>query len=219
MQVFVLISLLFASFVLYSEAQTKPENALTMSQVTNGQTEVMTVGGGCFWCVEAVFQRVEGVLKVESGYAGGTVPNPTYQQVCTGTTGHAEVVQVTFDPKKISYKELLEIFFRTHDPTTPNRQGNDVGPQYRSIILYHSEAQRQIAEEVIRETNAAKIWRDPIVTEVVPFTVFYKAEAYHQNYYNQNRLRNPYCIFVIDPKVEKLRKEYKAKLKKEYAKD
>ncbi|MDW8018537.1 MAG: peptide-methionine (S)-S-oxide reductase MsrA, partial [Chloroherpetonaceae bacterium] len=175
MQVFVLISLLFASFVLYSEAQTKPENALTMSQVTNGQTEVMTVGGGCFWCVEAVFQRVEGVLKVESGYAGGTVPNPTYQQVCTGTTGHAEVVQVTFDPKKISYKELLEIFFRTHDPTTPNRQGNDVGPQYRSIILYHSEAQRQIAEEVIRETNAAKIWRDPIVTEVVPFTVFYKA--------------------------------------------
>lgn len=190
-----------------------------MTQFTDGQMEIMTVGGGCFWCVEAVFQRIDGVLKVESGYAGGTVPNPTYEQVCTGTTGHAEVVQVTFDPKKISYKELLDIFFRIHDPTTPNRQGNDVGPQYRSIILYHNDEQRRIAEEVIRETNAAKIWRNPIVTEVVPYTVFYKAEAYHQNYYNQNRLRNPYCIFVIDPKVEKLQKEYKNKLKKEYVQE
>jgi peptide-methionine (S)-S-oxide reductase len=188
-----------------------------MTPVTNGPTEQMTVGGGCFWCVEAVFQRIDGVLKVESGYAGGHIPNPTYEQVCSGTTGHAEVVQITFDPQKISYKTLLEIFFRTHDPTTLNRQGNDVGTQYRSIILYHSPEQKRIAEEVIRETNAAKIWPNPIVTEVVPLTAFYKAEAYHQNYYNQNRTKNPYCIFVIDPKVQKLQKEYKHKLKKEYA--
>jgi methionine-S-sulfoxide reductase len=167
-----------------------------MTPVTNGPTEQMTIGGGCFWCVEAVFQRIDGVLKVESGYAGGHVPNPTYEQVCSGTTGHAEVVQVTYDPQKISYKTLLEIFFRTHDPTTPNRQGNDVGTQYRSIILYHNPEQQRIAEEVIRETNAAKIWPNPIVTEVVPLTAFYKAEAYHQNYYNQNRTKNPYCIFV-----------------------
>ncbi len=215
-------TLIFTCFFLTSclaHENPKPEleGVRSMTPTTNGPTEQMTVGGGCFWCVEAVFQRIDGVLKVESGYAGGHVPNPTYEQVCSGTTGHAEVVQVTYDPQKISYKTLLEIFFRTHDPTTPNRQGNDVGTQYRSIILYHNPEQQRIAEEVIRETNAAKIWPNPIVTEVVPLTAFYKAEAYHQNYYNQNRTKNPYCIFVIDPKVQKLQKEYKHKLKKEYA--
>lgn len=221
MRVLIFAFLFLTSCFLHKKPKSEQEDLLTMTTMipsANGQTEVMTVGGGCFWCVEAVFQRIEGVLKVESGYAGGTMPNPTYEQVCMGNTGHAEVVQVTYDPKKVSYKELLEVFFRTHDPTTPNRQGNDVGTQYRSIILYHNEEQRRIAEEVIRETNAAKIWSNPIVTEVVPLTVFYKAEAYHQNYYNQNRMRNPYCIFVIDPKVEKLQKEYKHKLKREYIK-
>lgn len=220
MRMLAFIFLFLTSCFVREDAKPKPEReeTLAMTQLANGQTETMTVGGGCFWCVEAIFQRVDGVLKVESGYAGGATPNPTYEQVCSGNTGHAEVVQVTFDPKKVSYKELLEIFFRTHDPTTPNRQGNDVGTQYRSIILYHNEEQRRVAEEVIRETNAAKIWSNPIVTEVAPLTTFYRAEAYHQNYYNQNRTRNPYCIFVIDPKVEKLQKEYKSKLKKEYAK-
>ncbi len=214
-------TLIFACFFLtsclaYENPKPELEEKHSMTPLTNGTTEQMTVGGGCFWCMEAVFQRIDGVLKVESGYAGGHVPNPTYEQVCSGTTGHAEVVQVTYDPQKISYKTLLEIFFRTHDPTTPNRQGNDVGTQYRSIILYHNPEQQRIAEEVIRETNAAKIWPNPIVTEVVPLTAFYKAEAYHQNYYNQNRTKNPYCIFVIDPKVQKLQKEYKHMLKKEY---
>lgn len=176
--------------------------------------ETATLGAGCFWCVEAVFQRLEGVEKVESGYSGGSTADPTYEEVCTGETGHAEVVQVTFDPAKLSYKELLEVFFRTHDPTTLNRQGADAGTQYRSVIFTHSDAQRRTAEQVKKETDAAKVWDDPIVTEISPFTGFYKAENYHQNYYNQNQYK-PYCMMVINPKLSKFKKEFSGKLKKE----
>lgn len=176
--------------------------------------ETATLGAGCFWCVEAIYQRLEGVEKVESGYSGGHVKNPSYEDVCTGRTGHAEVVHITFDPKKISYKELLEVFFRTHDPTTLNRQGNDVGTQYRSVIFYHNDEQKKIAEQVKKEIEQAKIWDDPIVTEISPFTTFYKAENYHQNYYNQNSYQ-PYCMLVINPKLNKFRKEFSSKLKKE----
>jgi peptide-methionine (S)-S-oxide reductase len=176
--------------------------------------ETATLGAGCFWCVEAIYQRLDGVEKVESGYSGGTVKNPTYEQVCTGRTGHAEVIQVTFDPKKLSYKELLEVFFKTHDPTTLNKQGADAGTQYRSAIFYHSPEQQKIAEQVKRETDAAKIWDDPIVTEITPFSAFYKAEDYHQNYYNENSYQ-PYCMMVINPKLSKFKKEFGSKLKKQ----
>jgi peptide-methionine (S)-S-oxide reductase len=175
--------------------------------------EVATLGGGCFWCLEAVFDELNGVERVESGYAGGTVPNPSYEAVCAEITGHAEVVQVTFDPQVISFKEILEVFFTIHDPTTLNRQGADVGTQYRSAIFYHTPEQRAIAEQVIQEFTAASLWRAPIVTEVTQFTAFYRAENYHQEFFR----RNPgqlYCQFVIAPKVAKLRKEYLAKLKK-----
>ncbi|MFA6456360.1 MAG: peptide-methionine (S)-S-oxide reductase MsrA [Bacteroidota bacterium] len=176
--------------------------------------EIATLGAGCFWCVEAIYQRLEGVEKVESGYSGGTVKNPSYEQVCTGRTGHAEVIQVTFDPQKLSYKELLEVFFRTHDPTTLNKQGADAGTQYRSAIFYHSEDQKRIAEQVKNETDAAKIWDDPTVTEISPYGAFFKAEEYHQNYYNQNSYQ-PYCMMVINPKLSKFRKEFGSKLKKQ----
>ncbi|MCU0450379.1 MAG: peptide-methionine (S)-S-oxide reductase MsrA [Bernardetiaceae bacterium] len=177
--------------------------------------EIATFGAGCFWCVEAVFQRVDGVGKVVSGYAGGHVVNPTYEQVCDKTTGHAEVCQISFDPAKVSYAELLEVFFKTHDPTTLNRQGNDEGPQYRSAIFYHSPEQKALAEKAKAELGAASIWPNAIVTEVVPLDKFYPAEDYHQNYYNQNANRNPYCSFVITPKLDKFKKVFKEKLKKE----
>jgi peptide-methionine (S)-S-oxide reductase len=178
--------------------------------------EVATLAGGCFWCLEAVYEQLAGVLKVESGYSGGTVPKPSYRLVCTGTTGHAEVVQLTFDPAVITFKELLEVFFTIHDPTTPNRQGADVGPQYRSAIFYHSQEQKEIAEQVIREIGAAGIWDDPIVTEVAPFRAFYKAEDYHQEYYRNNSYQ-PYCQVVIAPKVAKFRRKYLDRLKRAYA--
>ena len=179
---------------------------------TASTLEIATLGGGCFWCLEAVFVELKGVVRVESGYAGGMVPNPTYEQVCAGITGHAEVVQVTFDPQVISFKEILEVFFTIHDPTTLNRQGADVGTQYRSAIFYHTLEQRAIAQQVIAELNAAGLWQAPIVTEVTPFTAFYRAEAYHQAFFQ----RNPdqlYCQFVIVPKVAKFRKEHLAKLR------
>ncbi|MCS6803207.1 MAG: peptide-methionine (S)-S-oxide reductase MsrA [Chloroflexota bacterium] len=175
--------------------------------------EQATLGGGCFWCLEAVFDQLRGVEKVVSGYAGGTVPNPTYEQVCTGRTGHAEVTQITYDPAVISFRDLLEVFFAIHDPTTPNRQGNDVGPQYRSIILYHTEEQKRIAEETIRQLEAEKRWPNPIVTEVVPLEAFYPAEAYHQRYFENNPLQ-PYCQFVVAPKVAKARKAFADRLKR-----
>ena len=174
--------------------------------------EVATLGGGCFWCVEAIYQDVEGVQKVVSGYAGGKLDNPTYQQVCTGTTGHAEVVQITFDPTVISYEDILYIFWRVHDPTTLNRQGADVGTQYRSVIYYHNDEQKAIAEASRAKTDASDLWSRSIVTEIVPFTNFYKAEGYHQNYYTQNP-HQPYCMAVIDPKVKKFKKQFADKLK------
>lgn len=174
--------------------------------------EVATLAGGCFWCLEAVFDDLKGVHQVDSGYSGGTVPDPTYRQVCTGTTGHAEVVQVTFDPQVISFKELLQLFFTVHDPTTLNRQGPDVGTQYRSAIFYHSPAQKAIAEQVIKEMTAAQVWPSPIVTEVTPFSTFYKAEDYHQEYFKFNG-EQPYCRAVVAPKVAKFRKQFREKLK------
>lgn len=180
---------------------------------TSSATEIATLGGGCFWCLEAVFVELKGVERVESGYAGGTVVNPTYEQVCAEITGHAEVVQVTFDPQILSYKELLEVFFTIHDPTTLNRQGADIGTQYRSTILYHTPEQQAIATQVIAELNALGLWQAPIVTEVVPLTAFYRAESYHQQFFHRNP-NQLYCQYVIVPKVAKFRKEHLAKLKK-----
>jgi peptide-methionine (S)-S-oxide reductase len=174
--------------------------------------ETATLGGGCFWCLEAVFEQLRGVERVESGYAGGTVPNPTYQQVCNGNTGHAEVVQVTFDPAVVSFREILDVFFGTHDPTTLNRQGADVGTQYRSVIFYHTPQQKEAAERRIVELNAAGIWDAPIVTQVVPLPAFHKAEDYHQEYFRQNA-GQPYCQAVVAPKVAKFRKQFVDKLK------
>lgn len=174
--------------------------------------EQATFGGGCFWCVEAVFLNLKGVEQVVSGYAGGHVPNPSYRAVCTGATGHAEVTQITYDPEVISYEELLYVLWRTHDPTTLNRQGADVGTQYRSIILTHNDEQREIAQRSLAETDASGLYRDPIVTEIVPLTEFYPAEAYHQDYYANNPNQG-YCRVVIDPKVRKMRKEFSHMLK------
>jgi peptide-methionine (S)-S-oxide reductase len=179
---------------------------------TNQQREVATLAGGCFWCLEAVFDDLRGVESVESGYMGGEVSNPTYRQVCSGTTGHAEVVQITFAPQVVSFRELLEVFFTIHDPTTLNRQGADTGTQYRSAIFYHSPEQKEIAERTISELNAEGIWDAPIVTEVVPLKEFYVAEDYHQEYYVQNASQ-PYCRAVVAPKVAKFRQKFLDKLK------
>jgi len=175
--------------------------------------EVATLAGGCFWCLEAVFDQLRGVTDVVSGYSGGTRANPTYEQVCSGATGHAEVVQVTFDPAVVSFPEILEVFFTIHDPTQLNRQGGDVGTQYRSAIFYHTPEQKEIAEQVIKEFTAAKVWDAPIVTEVTPFAAFYPAEAYHQEYFQRNPYQ-PYCQVVVAPKVAKFRKKFLEKLKK-----
>jgi peptide-methionine (S)-S-oxide reductase len=184
----------------------------TEPQTTSSSTEIATLAGGCFWCLEAVFEQLQGVKLVESGYAGGIVAEPTYHQVCTGTTGHAEVVQVTFDPGVITFREILDVFFATHDPTTLNRQGPDFGTQYRSAIFYHSPEQKRVAEERIAQLNAAKLWDRPIVTEVVPLQKFYRAEGYHQEYFRNNS-GQPYCMAVVSPKVAKFRKQFAAKLK------
>jgi len=173
---------------------------------------VATLGGGCFWCLEAVYQELEGVVDVVSGYAGGDVVNPTYRQVCTGNTGHAEVVQVIFDQDVISYFEILQVFFAIHDPTTLNRQGADVGTQYRSVIFYHNESQRETAETLIESLESKGEWRNPIVTEVEALDAFYPAEDYHQEYY-QNHKRQPYCMAVISPKLKKFRKKFEPSLK------
>lgn len=176
----------------------------------SGQTEIATLGGGCFWCVEAIYQDLKGVIKVESGYSGGHVDNPTYREICSGLTGHAEVIQVTFDPAILAYEDVLNIFFTVHDPTTLNRQGNDSGTQYRSVIYYHSDAQKATAEKVKKASQ--EIWDDPIVTEITEFDKFYKAEEYHQNYFKDNP-NQPYCSIVIAPKVKKFRAKYQEKLK------
>ncbi len=175
--------------------------------------DIITLGGGCFWCVEAVYERLDGVIKVESGYSGGTVKNPTYREVCTGLTGHAEVAQITFDTTKISLDEILKVFFTVHDPTSLNRQGDDVGTQYRSVIFYRNDYQKKVARSIIDDLINAHVYENPIVTQVEPFTAFYKAEDYHQDYYNQNK-DAPYCRLVIQPKLEKFEKVFKDRLKK-----
>ncbi len=177
------------------------------------KSEVATLGGGCFWCLEAVFDDLRGVEHVESGYAGGHASDPSYQEVCAGTTGHAEVVRVTFDPREVSYKEILEVFFTIHDPTTLNRQGADVGTQYRSAIFYHTPEQKEAAERTISELDAARIWDAPIVTEVVPLEKFYEAEDYHQEYFRKNPYQG-YCRMVVAPKVAKFRTHFLEKLKR-----
>jgi peptide-methionine (S)-S-oxide reductase len=175
-------------------------------------TEKAVLGGGCFWCVEAAFVQLEGIESVRSGYMGGRRPNPTYEQVCTGVSGHVEVAEITFDPAKISYRDLLEVFFTVHDPTTLNRQGNDVGEQYRSVIFYMNEEQRKTAEEVIAEWTKEKVFSDPIVTAVEPAQTFYVAEDYHQNYF-KNHPYQPYCMFAVAPKVKKVREKFAARVK------
>lgn len=191
----------------------KQMNTTPVTDKQNSHLDTATFGAGCFWCTEAQFQQLQGVEKVESGYEGGSVKNPTYKEVCSGTTGHAEVCNIYYDPSKISYDELLAAFWTTHDPTQLNRQGNDVGTQYRSAIFFHNDEQRQKAEEYKQKLNTEKAWDKPVVTEIVPASTFYKAEDYHQNYYNENG-QAPYCTFVVGPKVEKFKKVFAGKLKK-----
>lgn len=185
------------------------------AHVSGASTDTATFANGCFWCTEAIFEELEGVISSTSGYTGGKTENPTYKQVCTGETGHAECLQIVYDPKKISFDELLEVFWETHDPTTLNRQGNDVGTQYRSGIFYHNEEQKQKAEKYKAELNKSGAFDKPIVTEITPFTKFYPAEDYHQQYFDNNENANPYCKIVIRPKVDKFRKVFKDKLKKQ----
>ncbi|MBK6976653.1 MAG: peptide-methionine (S)-S-oxide reductase MsrA [Cytophagaceae bacterium] len=191
--------------------KTKKKESIKMENKAG--TTTATLAAGCFWCVEAVYQQLNGVETVESGYSGGTVKDPSYEQVCTGNTGHAEVIQITYDTTKTSFTEILEVFFKTHDPTTLNRQGADVGTQYRSAIFYHNPEQKEIAEKIIKDLDAAGAYDSKIVTKLEPFEVFYKAEDYHQDYFNQNADKNPYCQLVVRPKVEKFQKVFKDKLK------
>jgi peptide-methionine (S)-S-oxide reductase len=193
------------------QEQKKTENK-TMASSVPQNLETITLGAGCFWCVEAVYEQLKGVYKVESGFSGGHVKNPSYKEVCTGNTGHAEVCQITYNPQEISLNEILEVFWKTHDPTTLNRQGADVGTQYRSAIFYHNEEQRKYAEEMKQRLNNAHIWENPVVTEIVPYKAFYKAEDYHQEYY-QNNMEQAYCRMVITPKLEKFKKVFADKLK------
>ncbi len=185
-------------------------------KIMNDELQIATLGSGCFWCTEAFFLKLKGVESVESGYSGGKVKNPTYREICTGMTGHAEVVQVTFNPKEISYEDILEVFWNTHDPTTLNKQGADEGTQYRSVVFYHTDPQKKIAEQYKIQLDKSKVFKNPVVTEITPFSVFYKAEDYHQNYFALNPNQG-YCQFVILPKVEKFNKQYAAKLKKQNA--
>lgn len=178
----------------------------------NDKSQLATFGAGCFWCTEAVFLNVKGVSKVVSGYEGGKVKNPTYREVCTGETGHAEVTQITFDPSKVTFEELLEVFWNTHDPTTLNKQGADEGTQYRSVVFYHNEDQKKVAEAYKKQLEASNIYKSPIVTEITPASTFYAAEDYHQNYYELNPSQG-YCQYVIRPKVEKFKKQFASKLK------
>jgi len=188
------------------------KNAIQPMNTSQNNSEIATFAGGCFWCTEAIYERVKGVESVVSGYSGGDVINPSYREVCNGTTGHAEAVQITFNPQEISFVELLEIFFKTHDPTTLNRQGADVGTQYRSAVFYHTDKQKEETLDIISKLNKAEIWKNPIVTEVTEFSCFYPAEDYHQEYFNSNPNQG-YCRVVIQPKVEKFEKVFKEKLK------
>jgi len=202
-----------AAILSTNQQQPTAMNITPNDSLDNQNLQVATLGGGCFWCIEAVYQELEGVDTAMSGYAGGIVPNPTYKEVCTGNTQHAEVVQIIFNPKVISYADILDVFWHVHDPTTLNRQGNDVGTQYRSVIFYHNESQRQIAEQSLQQAQSEGIWNAPFVTQIVPYTEFFKAEDYHQGYYQRVGDENSYCTFVISPKVAKFRKKYSDKLK------
>lgn len=219
------VTLVAAIFFITACGQNKPQETKILSMKTeetstktpnvpaiNSGIDTATFGAGCFWCIEAVFQRLNGVISVKSGYSGGHVKNPSYREVCNGTTGHAEVAEIVYDKSKLSFDELLEVFWKTHDPTTLNQQGNDHGTQYRSAVFYHTLEQKEKAENYKNELNAAKVYPNPIVTEIVPFEKFYVAEDYHQNYYNQNGEQG-YCKFVIQPKVEKFEKIFKDKMK------
>lgn len=186
---------------------------VNMTTISDKTLDTATFGAGCFWCVEAVYQQLEGVISVSSGYMGGAVKNPTYKEVCTGNTGHAEVCQIVYDPQKVSYADLLQAFWVSHDPTTLNRQGNDIGTQYRSVVFYHNEEQKVLAEKYKKELDASHAYSNPIVTEISQASTYYKAEDYHQNYYNENG-DQPYCQFVVKPKLEKFQKVFKDKLKK-----
>ena len=200
-------------FVMSGSRDRDPSSAQREDALLNSEEfEKATFGAGCFWCTEAVFQQLKGVQSVVSGYSGGHVKNPTYRQVTSGTTGHAEVTQIAFDPDAISFAELLEVFWQTHDPTTPNRQGNDYGPQYRSAIFYHNDEQRRLAEHYKQKLDESGAFDAPIVTEIAPFTEFYRAESYHQNYFDENPYE-PYCAMVVRPKVEKVKKVFHDKLK------
>ena len=218
--VVLVIAILFVSVVLFSRQEfTPPESFPSFDPDNSGAAparpdgpQLATFGSGCFWCTEAVFQQLQGVLKVESGYSGGDGKNPTYREVCSGLTGHAEVVQITYDPKLITYAELLEVFWRSHDPTTRDRQGHDVGTQYRSVIFYHAPEQKELAERYKQQIDEARVYAAPLVTEIAPFTEFYKAEDYHQSYFEQNR-NQPYCRINIGPKLEKLKSVFQGKLK------
>jgi peptide-methionine (S)-S-oxide reductase len=211
-------TLLFFSIFLaagsLSAQKAKPAEKKMENQVVNKSgLETATFGSGCFWCTEAIFLNVDGVVSVVSGYTGGKVKNPTYKEVCSGLTGHAEVVQLTYNPAIVTYDELLEFFWKTHDPTTLNRQGNDEGTQYRSVVYYHTDEQKRLAEHYRKKLNESGVYNAPIITEISPAVTFYKAEDYHQNYYNLNSSA-PYCSYVIQPKLEKFRKVFKEKLKK-----
>jgi len=215
---FIFLSGLFALACAHQGANAGQEHDKSLPSFQNTMNtenktkDTATLGAGCFWCVEAVFQRLKGVDTVVSGYMGGKNAHPTYKEVCTGLTGHAEVIQIVFDPKVVSYQEILEVFWNTHDPTTLNRQGNDEGTQYRSAVFYYSEEQKQIAEAYKKQLDSSGVFASPIVTEIVPATAFYPAEDYHQDYYNQNGSQ-PYCQYVVRPKVEKFEKKFKEKMK------
>lgn len=206
MKSIVLIIFLFTGF------QVLAQNTETIKKMDNQKLELATFGSGCFWCTEAIFQQIRGVEKVMPGYSGGKRENPTYEQVSSGATGHAEVTQLSYDPSVVSFDELLEIFWKSHDPTTLNRQGADVGTQYRSVIFYHNQKQKEIAEQYKKKLNEAGAFDNPVVTEITEFKAFYPAENYHVNYYNNNK-RAPYCTFVIQPKLDKLKKVFSHKLK------
>lgn len=204
---------LFSASISFASCANNKNTDINEPAITTGKTDTITFGTGCFWCTEAIFQQVEGVLSVESGYSGGQVENPTYEQIGTGATGHAECLNIVYDPKKVTYDELLEMFWQSHDPTTLNRQGNDIGPQYRSVIFYRNTQQKEVAEKYKTALDKSGAFSRPIVTTLEPITKFYKAENYHQNYFNQNGSQ-PYCQYVIKPKVEKFQKVFKDKLKK-----
>jgi len=205
----IFIGYLQGSSCVHSQANIEP---IKESMIPNVKTDTITLGAGCFWCVEAVFQQLKGVYTVESGYSGGNVKNPSYKEVCTGTTGHAEVCQIAYNPAEISFREILEVYWQTHDPTTLNRQGADAGTQYRSVIFYHNEQQKLVAEEMKKKLDDARIYKNPVVTQIVPFENFYIAENYHQEYYFNNTAQ-PYCSMVITPKIEKFKKIFSEKLK------